>query len=194
MTSDLTTTADNAAPVDEPMDWLSTDSPKLPTFHDFMTTQCNMTAPDAHKSATAAFFIDCNNCGQSVPSEHYHCSICENGDFDLCPQCVDSGVSCPGDEHWLVKRFVKDGVVTNGTTEKVPPRKVKSHEIEKPAEPVKEEPQDSAPTTKSEERICNACFRGKSPVLCLVWLSNAAQSSTRQMWSLAPTVRTMTCA
>ena len=52
----------------------------------------------SHQSPTGMFCIDCNHCGRSIPNEHYHCSICENGDYDLCVQCVDSGVSCHGEE------------------------------------------------------------------------------------------------
>lgn len=32
-----------------------------------------------------------------------------DGEFDLCPKCVSSGVLCPGQAHPLIKRCVKDG-------------------------------------------------------------------------------------
>jgi next-to-BRCA1 protein 1 len=125
------------------------------------------------------FCIDCNNCGSSIPSEHYHCSICDGGDYDLCPACVDAGVSCPGDGHWLLKRAVQNGAIINSVTE-VAPKRVSSLETlvaEKQA-PVKEEevaettpeveekaPIVSEPETNEEvetvedTRCCNACFR-----------------------------------
>ena len=96
----------------------------------------------SHNSVNGMFCIDCNNCGRSIANEHYHCSICENGDYDMCPRCVEDGSSCGGDGHWLIKRFVQDGVVTNSTTETIPPRNqfpVKSEVITKPHVPVKTE-------------------------------------------------------
>lgn len=76
----------------------------------------------SHASSNGMFCIDCNHCGRSIANAHYHCSICENGDYDLCLQCVGAGASCRGEGHWLIKRTVKDGVVTNSTTETIPPR------------------------------------------------------------------------
>lgn len=76
----------------------------------------------SHSSSNGMFCIDCNHCGRSIANAHYHCSICENGDYDLCLQCVGAGASCRGEGHWLIKRTVKDGVVTNSTTETIAPR------------------------------------------------------------------------
>lgn len=124
-----------------------------------------------HQSPTGLFCIDCNHCGGWIPNEHYHCSTCENGDYDLCLQCVWSGVSCPGEGHWLIKRFVKDGVVTNSTTETLAPQEFKPlviKEEEQPPEP-EPEPEEFAqenPSTaekslkEPDERICNACLKG----------------------------------
>ncbi|WEW60416.1 hypothetical protein PRK78_005902 [Emydomyces testavorans] len=135
-----------------------------------------------------AFYIDCNHCGNSIPNAHWHCSICEDGDYDLCQECVDAGVLCPGEDHWLIKRSVVDGVVLNSTTETIAPNpreQPKQAELEESTEPpletVVEEP-DAAPEvepdeTKSEPevepeaepvpepdvedemRTCNACFQ-----------------------------------
>ncbi|GAD92189.1 ZZ type zinc finger domain protein [Paecilomyces variotii No. 5] len=127
----------------------------------------------SHNSANGAFCIDCNHCGQSIPNEHYHCSICDDGDYDLCQQCVDSGVSCNGDDHWLIKRFVNDGIVTNSTTETIAPRKaeVEAENTEKNTEPVSA-PAPELPSRSTEpifissekpqeanDRTCNACFK-----------------------------------
>lgn len=135
-----------------------------------------------------AFCIDCNNCGATIPNEHYHCSICDQGDYDLCPSCVDAGVLCPGEGHWLIKRTINSGVVTNSTTETIAPRK---HTEPEPAEPVEADSQDEeTPNTEEAEetpyneeveaeaetaepeqateaikptmRTCNACFEGMS--------------------------------
>ncbi|KAJ5116458.1 hypothetical protein N7456_000806 [Penicillium angulare] len=86
----------------------------------------------SHKSPSGSpsgvFCIDCNHCSRSVANEHYHCSICEYGDYDLCLQCVKDGVSCLGEGHWLIKRTVENGIVTNSSTETIPPRRAKIEE------------------------------------------------------------------
>ncbi|KAJ9372490.1 hypothetical protein DTO282E5_2817 [Paecilomyces variotii] len=127
----------------------------------------------SHNSANGAFCIDCNSCGQSIPNEHYHCSICDDGDYDICQQCVDAGVSCNGDDHWLIKRFVKDGIVTNSTTETIAPRKteVEVEQTEESSESVSAPAPEftsraTEPILASSEtlqdtsaRTCNACFK-----------------------------------
>ncbi|EXJ84998.1 hypothetical protein A1O3_05673 [Capronia epimyces CBS 606.96] len=112
--------------------------PTLPSLNDFPST---------------SYSIDCNNCGKSVPSEHYHCGICENGDFDLCKACVDTGVTCGGEEHWLLKRTIRNGIVIPSTTETLAPKKSPtaasrtSDEIITPVSP-----------EDDEERTCNSCI------------------------------------
>ncbi|KAL1966005.1 hypothetical protein VTN77DRAFT_4945 [Rasamsonia byssochlamydoides] len=137
-------------------------------------------------SPTTAFCIDCNNCGRSIPGEHYHCSICDDGDYDLCPACVDAGVTCHGEDHWLIKRLVQNGIVTNSTTETIAPRRLKVEPEAQPKTCQPEIPQEkttepvsssqpvsiSQPVSTSQpvaavpnpaegvgERTCNACFR-----------------------------------
>ncbi|KAJ5613500.1 Zinc finger ZZ-type [Penicillium herquei] len=92
----------------------------------------------SHQSATGMFCIDCNNCGRSIASEHYHCSICEYGDYDLCPHCVKDGVTCHGEGHWLIKRTVEEGTVTTSSTETIPPRQSQVQETKPLAESVEE--------------------------------------------------------
>lgn len=131
----------------------------------------------AHQSPTGLFCIDCNRCGGSIPNEHYHCSTCENGDYDLCLQCVWSGGSCPGESHWLIKRFVEDGIVTNSTTETLVPQPFKPLVIkeEEQMPEAESKPEGTAPEKpnaaeeglkESDERICNACLKG---ILFLPW-------------------------
>ncbi|KAF4555850.1 Ig-like domain-containing protein [Elsinoe fawcettii] len=66
--------------------------------------------------------VYCNNCDAVMHNEHFHCSICDGGDYDLCQGCVDKGKLCPGQGHWLVKRFIKDGQMISSTTERLPPK------------------------------------------------------------------------
>ncbi|KAH8157148.1 hypothetical protein CIB48_g11098 [Xylaria polymorpha] len=66
------------------------------------------------------FTVCCNSCDQSVPEAHFHCSICDEGDFDLCQECVDRGITCYGDGHWLIKRTVVDGDIKCSSTHIAP--------------------------------------------------------------------------
>ncbi len=70
----------------------------------------------------ANYAVCCNSCDRTIPDAHYHCSTCDDGDFDLCQDCVGRGVTCKGTNHWLIKRFVKHGVIINSTTERLAPK------------------------------------------------------------------------
>ncbi|CAK3949349.1 ZZ-type zinc finger-containing [Lecanosticta acicola] len=115
---------------------------------------------------TAAWSVYCNACDKAMANEHYHCSICDDGDFDLCQECVSGGKLCPGTGHWLIKRFIKDGQVITSTTERISPRKVKSIPslIKQEPEAEKEMPgafTDETKTLAEEPRVptrtCNSC-------------------------------------
>lgn len=117
--------------------------PTLPSINDFPST---------------SYSIDCNNCGNTVPNEHYHCGICESGDFDLCKPCIDSGVTCHGDEHWLLKRTIFNGVVVPSTTETLAPKKLfkaASTLSDNLVTPISPEQDDA-------ELTCNSCISRKS--------------------------------
>jgi len=89
--------------------------------------------PDRSKAASAItlnapshlWSVYCNKCDKPMADAHYHCSICDGGDYDLCEDCVASGQLCPGEGHWLIKRFIKDGKVVPSTTERISPRSKK---------------------------------------------------------------------
>jgi next to BRCA1 gene 1 protein len=109
-------------------------------------------APSA--PTVSIFSVYCNNCSESIPDEHYHCSTCDEGDFDLCQTCVNEGVLCGGEDHWMIKRFVKNGKVINSTTERIEPKAA-------PAEPKVEPviPEDLEVTIAT--RTCNSCIQGE---------------------------------
>ena len=115
-------------------------------------------------SGVGAFCIDCNNCGKSVPNEHYHCSICDGGDYDLCQTCVDQGVSCDGDDHWLIKRCISNGAVIPSTTETIAPKA----STNKPASPGNVQPTSDCQQNTAPERTCNSCIRGEQSPVCRV--------------------------
>ncbi|KAI5290143.1 hypothetical protein KEM54_002346 [Ascosphaera aggregata] len=94
-------------------------------------------------------WVDCNKCGNRTSECHFHCDECEDGDFDLCPFCVESGIGCHDDNHVMTKRCMKDGVMVNHT---------KTHEVsgsQRINEPAKSnktesEPAPSLPTEKCD--------------------------------------------
>ena len=117
-------------------------------------------APAMVESQGHAWSVYCNNCDHAVTDEHFHCSICDSGDYDLCPDCVARGHLCPGEGHWLIKRFVKDGQVINSTTERISPRKIKKEEPEIKKEIPGAFTDDSktlADVPRFASRTCNSC-------------------------------------
>lgn len=68
------------------------------------------------------YSVYCNECDVAMTDSHYHCSICDGGDYDICERCVSVGKVCPGQGHWLIKRSIKDGKIVSSTTERVQPR------------------------------------------------------------------------
>lgn len=148
-----------------------------PRYRVFTLGQDNLSHPtivSSHETSGGAFCIDCNNCGQSIPNEHYHCSICDSGDYDLCQDCVNRGALCPGQGHWLIKRIVQDGILTNSTTETIAPRKESQPKKEATPEKVpaplpREEPDVVEEKTRLGERTCNTCFKGMINVPCSVF-------------------------
>lgn len=49
--------------------------------------------------------IDCNGCGKENLRLFYHCKICNEGNFDLCQDCVDGQVSCRDESHSLSEPY-----------------------------------------------------------------------------------------
>ncbi len=87
----------------------------------------NPSAQDASSApqdqpTTAVYAVCCNICCKSIPGAHYHCSTCDDGDFDLCQSCIDQGITCKSDNHWLIKRTIVDGTIVKSSTEKISPK------------------------------------------------------------------------
>ncbi|KIW07546.1 uncharacterized protein PV09_01505 [Verruconis gallopava] len=125
--------------------------------------------------------VFCNACDKPMADAHYHCNICDDGDYDLCEACVKSGIHCPDENHWLVKRFVRNGQVVSSTTERLSPKQPKQAELpempgaytehveeeeeeEEEKEKAKPEP-EAEPEAEAEEpvheatRTCNCCIK-----------------------------------
>lgn len=111
------------------------------------------------------FTICCNHCDVAIPDVHWHCSICDDGDFDLCAECVTKGVFCDAEDHWLIQRTILDGKVINSITETKAYKKRATDEVEKEvpgaftsgnAEVEAHVSHESA----EETRTCNSCIGG----------------------------------
>lgn len=124
----------------------------------------------------APFAICCNNCDVAIPNIHWHCSICDDGDFDLCAKCVEKGVLCDAPGHWLIKRFLDDGKVITSTTETIAPKKdfkaePESSHAKKDTNIESEKEIPGAFTSENKEtveeridagRTCNSCVNSKA--------------------------------
>jgi next to BRCA1 gene 1 protein len=116
--------------------------------NDRQQARSSIVGPSATVPTVSIFSVYCNHCSESIPDEHYH------GDYDLCQTCVNEGVLCGGEDHWMIKRFVKNGKVINSTTETIAPKP-------KAAEP------KSAPIIPEDlevpiaTRTCNSCIQGE---------------------------------
>jgi next to BRCA1 gene 1 protein len=116
---------------------------------------------------SGAFCIDCNNCGKSIPDEHYHCGICDDGDFDLCSSCIAADVTCDGEGHWLIKRRIQNGLLVSSVTETIPPKK---RQEEKSIENDKE----NTTNPQHAPRTCNSCINGTGwPVSRFVYFTDS---------------------
>ena len=109
------------------------------------------------------FTICCNRCDAAIPDTHWHCNICDFGDFDLCTNCVDKGILCDAEDHRLIKRFLQDGRVVNSITETLAPKKISKAEIEKEVPGAFASEATSQPTNEAadQNRTCNSCIGGK---------------------------------
>ncbi|KAL5348714.1 hypothetical protein ACLOAV_006132 [Pseudogymnoascus australis] len=101
------------------------------------------------------YSVYCNSCNVPIPDMHYHCDVCDNGDYDLCQGCMDKGVSCEGENHWMIKRFVKNGKVINSVTKTHPQRSSPSNESKATLVQV-EEPKE---VVVGSIRTCNSCIQ-----------------------------------
>lgn len=101
------------------------------------------------------YAVYCNICSANVDSVHYHCGVCDSGDYDLCEQCVEDGKHCNNAEHWMIKRTIVKGEVISSreliaSTTAIVTKKSETLN-QKEEEKVVEQPQDVS------GRTCNCC-------------------------------------
>ena len=140
---------------------VKSSSKRLPTLAEFKGDNAsvadgafakNFNIPSGNDSL-GSFSIDCNSCGELIPDEHYHCGICDNGDFDLCLACVAAEITCNGSSHWLIKRKIQNGCLVTSVTERINPKKW---------QPSVSDINDikTLPSVLTTSRTCNSCIRG----------------------------------
>jgi next-to-BRCA1 protein 1 len=118
--------------------------------------------PKLPDGATYSWSVYCNQCNKNMLDEHYHCNSCENGDYDLCIECMAKGKHCLDENHWLIKRLLRDGKVVNATTEKhcfasSPKIKSETSLSQMPGAFTDEKKLDEV---KKPTRTCNCCVKG----------------------------------
>lgn len=91
------------------------------------------------------YAIYCDSCDGNIDDVHYHCGICDKGDYDLCQSCVNRGVHCKDSAHWLIKRLLSDGNVVSSITDTIKPKS----------------PEPTEKVAPVVTRTCNSCVAGK---------------------------------
>ncbi|KAI9784273.1 MAG: hypothetical protein M1839_002334 [Geoglossum umbratile] len=136
-----------------PTEIASTQSSTLPKIYNG-AYMCGFTDSNGYGQSYAIF---CNFCDVAISdAHHYHCGECDNGDFDLCQKCVDKGIHCGNEDHWLIKRIMSDGKVINSTTQIISSAAEKTEQRSTKAEGgdnVQEKDADEERT-----RTCNSCI------------------------------------
>lgn len=129
---------------------------ELAGFQDTAVTLCSL----AMRPKTCAdFTICCNNCDGAIADAHWHCGICDDGDFDLCTDCVERGHICDNEEHWLIKRTVEDGQVVTSKTETIAPKVKTEGANEIPGAFTSDTKAEMDPETTDMSRTCNQCVQ-----------------------------------
>ncbi|OBT87472.1 hypothetical protein VE02_03614 [Pseudogymnoascus sp. 03VT05] len=111
------------------------------------------------------YSVYCNDCNIPIPdmNMHMHCDVCDNGDYDLCLVCMDMGRSCPGENHWMIKRFVKNGRAMNSDTkthpQKASPSNVSKATLVEVEEPKAVEAEEPKKVVVGSIRTCNSCIQ-----------------------------------
>jgi next to BRCA1 gene 1 protein len=146
---------------------------EAPVPHPFADREnvCSNMAEANHPAAPATppfdlsghhFTVCCNECNRTIPDIHWHCGICDDGDYDLCGHCVSKGLHCGVEGHFLIKRTIENGKVLSSTTVTLHKRIGKTDTRENVGsltdEP-KEQPKGEAESGYS--RTCNSCIEGE---------------------------------
>lgn len=133
----------------------------------FVEATMGLVSEPKPSAAGGSYTICCNKCQGTISDAFWHCSTCNGDDYDLCANCIENGFLCEGEDHWLIKRTLKDGKIVNSTTETIAPKKhakvVSLQSASKATTPPKEEKNvTNQPQDQSMYRTCNSCVEGGS--------------------------------
>ncbi|KAI0870329.1 hypothetical protein GGS24DRAFT_475569 [Hypoxylon argillaceum] len=134
----------------EPMEFAKSTTPVMKQNEQASKTEVG----DQPECVKLPFTVCCNSCDRAVPEAHFHCSICDEGDFDLCQECVNRGISCYDDGHWLIRRAVIDGDMKCSSTH-IAPKSVR--------------PIPAKTTPSSDVSFSNLACRPRVPPIPSVW-------------------------
>lgn len=101
------------------------------------------------------YAVYCNICSANVDSVHYHCGVCDGGDFDLCEKCVESGKHCEDAEHWMIKRTIANGEVISSRELIASTTAIVSKKAETLNRKEEEKVEEEVPEVAG--RTCNCC-------------------------------------
>ncbi|MCJ1307655.1 hypothetical protein MMC25_001302 [Agyrium rufum] len=164
----LQATVEDEAQVPEP--FVAHDTSETSTLAECKNQTIPLRAVDQDFPVLAsAFTVCCDKCNATIPNDHWHCSVCKMGDYDICKSCISKGEHCEMEGHFLIKRTIENGKVISSTTE--------THAKKTPV-PVQQWKAPDAWSVKSEEtfeeapmtRTCNSCvtsFEESKFVTCL---------------------------
>jgi len=111
--------------------------------------------PKTREVVKQVYAVYCNICSANVDSVHYHCGICDGGDFDLCSKCVESGKHCEDAEHWMIKRTIANGEVISSRELIASTTAIVSKKAETLFRKEEEKVEDEVPDIAG--RTCNCC-------------------------------------
>lgn len=66
---------------------------------------CLMVTSTEYAGRSAA--IICSNCGRDDIRVYFHCDVCKDGDFDLCANCREKGMTCLDSTHTFLEPRVE---------------------------------------------------------------------------------------
>jgi next-to-BRCA1 protein 1 len=114
-----------------------------------------------YAQANSSFTVFCNHCSRSISNVHYHCGVCDDGDFDLCMDCTGKGMACLDETHWMIKRTIEDGKVSSSTTETLAPKSCYNNSKTTLIETEEEEEEEEEEHVADDDatRTCNSCIQ-----------------------------------
>lgn len=118
-----------------------------------------------YAQANSSFTVFCNHCSAPILNNHYHCGVCDDGDFDLCMDCIGKGFTCFDESHWLIKRSIENGKVSSSVTETLAPKSIPTYQKADQKSAVESESEDEeGESDVQSSRTCNACIQGKTDI------------------------------